>query len=239
MVRVRENFEVPRIVIDKLKKREFRPKQYTVTRLLGCPRRTYYKMCGIKEVIPEHKILTFARGRAHHSILEVFELKEVFTRVNSEVLRDGKPIPIIGDVDMIGQRITEIFTTTVSSDKIQIPSDALNVFNRKVQQLQAYCKFRSEYECDLLVFFLFGDYNRFTEVAGKKYYTGIRPLLRDFTFEFEINDLNEVWKLMNNNLAEIELARNTGIPPLTVGEKYECDDCGYEYLCFPEEEEKK
>ncbi|GAI26914.1 unnamed protein product, partial [marine sediment metagenome] len=181
----------------------------------------------------------FARGRAHHSILEVYPLKEISRKKDSEVLRDGKPIPIYGDIDMIGDRITEIFTTTLGSNKAQLPTDVIDVFKTKVKQLRAYCCFENELAGDLLIFFLFGDYTRFVEVAGKKYYVGIRPLLRCFTFNFEQSDLDEVWKLMNLNLAEIELAKQTGIPPLIIGEEWECNGCGFEYVCFEEEEKKE
>ena len=179
--------------------------------------------------------LIFARGRAHHGILEVYKLREISRKKDSEILRYGVPIPIYGDIDMIGVRITEIFTTTLSSKRVALPSDAIDVFKIKVRQLRGYCHFEGEYEGDLLIFFLFGDYTRFDVIAGKKVYRGLKPKLRCFTFDFNKADLLEVWELMNNNLAEIEHAKKTKIPPLMVGEEWECKNCGYSYICFGEE----
>jgi len=234
-MRVRENYEVPQMIIESLKRREFRPKDYTVSKLVSCPRKTYYPMTGHKKVLPEGTELIFARGRAYHGVLEVYKLKEVARKKDSEILREGVPIPIYADIDMIGDRITEIYTTTLSSNKVKLPSDAITVFPMKLKQLRAYCHFEGEFTGDLLVFFLFGDYSRFIEILGKKQYVGIRPQLRCFTFDFEESDLLEVWQSMNNNLAEIEHAKKTGIPPLIAGEEWECSNCGYSYTCLGEE----
>jgi hypothetical protein len=193
-------------------------------------------MAGRKEIVMDEQQLIFARGRAHHGVLESpFSLKEVPRKMDSEVYRGDYPIPIYGDIDFIGERITEIFTTTLSSNKVKLPSDAMDVFVIKLRQLRAYCYFEGELSGDILVFFLFGDYSRFDEIAGKKVYVGLRPKLRDFTFNFEKEDLLEVWQLMNQNIAEIEHAKKTGIPPLMVGEEWECNYCGYNYICFSEE----
>jgi hypothetical protein len=235
-MRVCENFEVPNQIIEMLKRREFRPRHYSVSKLICCPRKTFYAMTGVKEIVPDEQTLVFTRGRAHHGILEVYKLKEVERKKDSEILNEhGQPIPIYGDIDMIGDRITEIFTTTISSAKVKIPSDATEVFPMKIKQLRAYCHFEKELTGDLLVFFLFGDYQRFIEVAGQKQYVGLRPKLRCFTYDFEEGDLLEVWQLMNNNIAEIEQAKKTGIPPFLTGEKWECDNCGYSYICLGDE----
>jgi len=235
-MRVRENFEVPQTIIDNLKRREWRPRNYSVSKLICCPRKTFFHMTGVKEIILDETELIFARGRAHHGVLESpFTLREISRKKDSEILKDGKPIPIYGDIDYIAKRITEVYTTSLSSKKVGLPSDAIDVFPMKLKQLRAYCYFENEYEGDLLVFFLFGDYTRFEEILGKKYYVGIRPKLRDFTFDFEKEDLLEVWQEMNQNLAEIEHAKKTGIPPLTVGEEWECDNCGFNHVCFGEE----
>ena len=234
-MRVRENFEVPRFIIDELKKKQRPPRSYSVTKCICCPRKTYYKMIGKKEIIPDEQQLIFARGRAHHGVLEVYKLIEVSRKRDSEVLRDGKPIPIYGHIDMIGERITEIFTTTLSSNRVKLPSDAMDVFKTKLKQLRVYCHFEGEYTGDLLVFFLFGDYTRFIEVAGKKEYVGLRPKLRCFTFDFDKADLLEAWNLVNRNIAEIEHSKKTGIPPFIVGEEWECNNCGYNHICLGEE----
>lgn len=230
-MKVRENFEVPSKIIGKLKRQARRPKSYSVTRLVCCPRRTYYRMIGVKEVIFEERELIFTRGRAHHDILEVAPLREI-----ERVKRGFEGKPIYAHIDMIfSNKITEIFTTTLSSKKVEKPEDAIKVFPIKRKQLQAYCYFEDELEGDLLVFFLFGDYTRFVEVMGKKVYVGIRPKLRDFSFEFTREDIFKVWNEMNMNIAEIEQAKKDGIPPLSAGEEFECQNCGYSYKCLGEE----
>lgn len=229
-MKVRENPGVVEKVMKKLRGRQRRPRQYSVTKLICCPRKTYYRMIGKKEVITDATQLLFARGRAHHGVLEVLPLREI--RREKKAFNG---MPIRGDIDMIGQRITEIFTTSLSSKKVRLPSDVIKVFPMKLKQLRAYCYFEGESEGDLLVFFLFGDYSRVVEVFGKKQYVGIRPVLRDWTFEFTEAELLEVWDLMNNNLAEIEQAKKDGIPPLATGEEWECNNCGYNHLCFGDE----
>jgi hypothetical protein len=235
-MKVVENFEVPKRIIESLKKREHYSGQYSVTKLICCPRKTFYEMTGVKELVLDETELVFARGRAHHGVLEVYKLKEIHRRKDSEVLdKNGKPIPVYGVIDMIGENITEIYTTVISSSKVKLPSDAITVFPMKLKQLRAYCYFEGEFTGDLLVFFLFGDYSRFIDILGKKQYVGMRPQLRCFTFDFDESDLLEVWQSMNNNLAEIEHAKKTGIPPLITGEEWECDNCGYSYICLGEE----
>ena len=235
-MKVTENFEVSKQIIAALSRREFRPRNYSVSKLICCPRKTYFKMTGRKEVRLNEVELIFARGRAHHAVLEVYKLKEVPRVKDSKVVNEkGEPFPIYGDIDMIGDRITEIFTTTLGSNKVKIPEDAIKVFPLKEKQLRGYLYFEGEYAGDLLVFFLFGDYTRFDEIAGKKVYRGIRPLLRCFTFEYSQEDLLNVWDLMNNNLAEIEMAKQKGVPPLITGDESECSYCGYYYACYGEE----
>jgi hypothetical protein len=234
-MKVVENFEVPKKIIEALKKREHYSGQYSVTKLICCPRKTFYEMTGVKEFVTEEAELIFARGRAHHGVLEVYKLKEISRKRESEVLdKNGKPIPIYGVIDMIGENITEIYTTTISAKKIGVPGDAAKVFPMKLKQLQAYCYFENELKGDLLVFFLFGDYTRFTDIFGKKVYTGMKPQLRAFTFEFTEAELRQVWESINQNLAEIEYAKNNGIPPLSVGEEWECENCAYSYVCLEE-----
>jgi hypothetical protein len=236
-MKVRENFEVPQKIIEQLKRREFRPKSYTVSRLVVCPRKTLFKRTGVPEIVMDEQQLIFARGHGHHGVLEVAYLKEVECKAMSEV-KDmrGELIPITGDIDMIGDRITEIFTTTISSSKVQTPEDAEKTFPSKVKQLTAYCHFRHEDEGDLLVFFLFGDYTRFETVHGEKKYVGIRPKLRDFTYSFDEEDKQKIWKLMNTNIEDIEYATKTGqFTILGVGEKWECNNCGWNYKCYGDE----
>jgi hypothetical protein len=235
-MKVVENLEVPRDIIERLKLREFRPRNYSVSKLICCPRKTYFRMVGRKEVRLNEVELIFARGRAHHGVLEIYKLKEISRVKHSKVVNErGEPFPIYGDIDMVEDRITEIFTTTLGSNKVKVPEDAIKVFPLKEKQLRAYLYFEGEYTGDLLVFFLFGDYTRFEEVGGQKFYRGIKPLLRCFTFEYSKEDLLEIWDLMNNNIAEIEMAKKKGVPPLMIGDESECSYCGYYYACYGEE----
>jgi len=227
-----ENKEVPQRIIAKLRERERRSGVYSVTKLVCCPRKTYYKMTGVKELTSDETQLIFVRGRGHHGALEVFDTTEIELRKQS---KSGHTI--YGDIDMRDQRIIEIFTTTLSSNKVPEgdAEAAAKMFPLKYSQLQAYCYFSGELEGDLLVFFLFGDYSRFEEIFGRKVYVGIRPKLRDFTFNFEPADLYAVWEKMNTNLEEIEYAKKMKSPPLLSGEEWECKSCGFSYVCLGEE----
>jgi len=228
-----ENKEVPQRIIAKLRERERRSGVYSITKLVCCPRKTYYKFTGVKELTSDDTQLIFVRGRGHHGALEVFDSREIELDHKS---KDGKHM-IYADIDMRDQRIIEIFTTTLSSNKVPEgdAEAAAKMFPLKYSQLQAYCYFANELEGDLLVFFLFGDYSRFDEIFGRKVYVGIRPKLRDFTFNFEQSDLDKVWDKMNVNLEEIEYGRKIGQPPLMSGEEWECKSCGFSYICLGEE----
>jgi len=160
-------------------------KDYSVTRLTCCPRKTYCGFLGIPEVVPEGRELIFTRGRAHHEILEVFKPNEV------RVERDG----VRGDIDMIGNRVTEIFTTNISSKKVEKDEDVPKVFVMKVKQLQAYLHMAGEVEGDLLVFFLFGDYTRLKVLPnGKTRYVGVTPELKDWTLVYDDDELRRNWQ---------------------------------------------
>ena len=228
-----ENPEVPRRIIAKLRERERRSGSYSITKLICCPRKTYYKFSGVKELTSDDTQLIFVRGRGHHGALEVFDTREIEMKRQS---RDGKHT-IYADIDMRDQRIIEIFTTTLSSNKVpEGDADAAaKMFPLKYNQLQAYDYFAKELEGDLLVFFLFGDYSRFDEIFGRKVYVGIRPKLRDFTFNFEQSDLDKVWDKMNVNLEDIEYAKAIRQPPLSCGEEWECKSCGFSYVCLGDE----
>jgi len=172
-----------------------KPTTFSVTRLTCCPRKTYLRMLGIAEVVPEGRELVFTRGRAHHELLEVYRPNEV------RISKDG----IRGDIDMIGTRITEIYTTTISSKKVKCLEDVPKVFPLKVSQLMAYLYMMDELEGDLLVFFLFGDYTRLKTLPnGRVRYTGIIPELRDWTIEFERRELERNW---NELLAKRDVIR--------------------------------
>jgi len=229
-INIKENNNLRNEVMKTLTGERFPSSTFSVTKLTGCPRCTFYRMKGTFEFIPESRFLIFARGRGIH-----YELEKHFksSEVRKEV--DG----IRGDIDAVGDRVTEIYSTGMSSSKIKDLSDVYKVFETKVKQLMAYCYMTGGKEGDLLVFFMSGDYTRFTEVAGKTVYTGIQPQLKCWTLKFTDEELSENWKQMLNNKEDIELALKTGTPPLTVGKKWECAYCGFENICFAEEEKKE
>ena len=186
MVKVYRNITAENKIRELLTHKKRLPvKDYSVTKLTCCPRKTYCGMVGIPEVVPVGRELVFTRGRAHHEILEVFRPNEV------HVTKDGIP----GDIDMVGNRITEIFTTNISSKKVEKDEDVPKVFVMKVKQLEAYLYMSGEVEGDLLVFFLFGDYTRLRVLPnGKTRYTGVVPELKDWTMAFEESELKKNWE---------------------------------------------
>ena len=190
MVKVFRNITTEKRIRELLThRRKFRRGKYIVSRLTCCPRKTYCGMVGIPEVPPEGRELIFTRGRAHHDILEVFTPNEVV--VNKDEIR--------GDVDMIGDRVTEIFTTSLSSSKIKKEEDVPKVFVMKTKQLKSYLYMVGDFEGDLLVFFLFGDYTRLKVMpSGKTRYIGIRPELKDWTMVFDDNELYRNWQEILN-----------------------------------------
>jgi len=224
-MKIKENNKVRNDIIKVLSSKRFSSETFSVTGLVACPRKTYYRMKGTHEITSDARTLALIRGRGLHSELEKpFKFREIHKEV------DG----IRGDIDAIGDRVIEIYSTNLSSGKVK-DIDLSKQFKNKVKQLMAYCYMMSVKTGDLLIFFLSGDYNRFTEVFGKKTYTGIRPELKCWTLEFTDEELKENWKKILDNKADIELALKEDSPPLTVGEKWECNNCGYSYVCLGEE----
>ena len=227
-----ENKELVTEIIRRLSVKERRKGQYMVTRLVCCPRKTFYKFTGVPEIRTDEFELILARGKGHHGALEVFETREIELK---KVADCG--ITVYGDVDMKDDRFIEVFTTNVSSNKVPEgdAEAAAEVFPIKFRQLGTYCNMGEQKAGDLLIFFLMGNYSRFTEILGRKVYTGIKPNLRAFTYNFEEVQLSSFWRRVNINLEEIELGRKTGIPPACCGEKFECNYCGYAYTCLGQE----
>jgi len=222
---VKENNKVRDDIIKVLSSKRFSSETFSVTGLVACPRKTYYRMKGVYEIVPDTRILMLIRGRGLHSELEKpFKFREIHKEV------DG----VRGDIDAIGDRVMEIYSTNLSSGKVK-DVDVPKQFKNKVRQLMAYCYMTGVKTGDLLIFFMSGDYNRFTEIAGKKHYTGIQPELKCWTLEFTEDELKENWKQILGNKAEIELALKTGIPPLIAGEEFECNSCGFSHICLGEE----
>ena len=117
---------------------------WRVTKLVCCPRSAYYWRTGV-EWKPDDPVgleLTFARGRAHHSILEVYPDTEKSLEL------DG----ITGHYDMRGDRIVEILTTVVGLNRVKAPEHAANIFKLKVGQLKCYLHMEGETSGDLMIF---------------------------------------------------------------------------------------
>lgn len=232
-MKVSENTKVRDNVMKGLAGERFTPKTYSITRLVQCPRKTYYLMKGMRAVTTDSGNLSMARGRGiGREIQTTFEKTEV--RVEKDRIR--------GDIDAIDERIVEVYSTNMSLGKVQKDEAKVpEVFRKKVKQLMAYCYMTGVKTGDLLVYFMSGDYTRFTEALGIKVYTGVQPELKCWTLEFTNEELEENWKGILNNKEEIELALKSGRPPLIAGEKWECSYCAYSYICLGEEvnEEKK
>jgi CRISPR/Cas system-associated exonuclease Cas4 (RecB family) len=225
-MKVKENNEVRNKVVKALSGKRFSSKTYSVTGLLACPRRTYFIMSGAHEITSESQVFVFAKGRALHNEIEgTFKFRELHREVDN----------IRGDIDAVGDRVVEIYTTNISSGKVKGVDDVQKLFGRKVRQLMAYCYMTEEKVGDLVILFMSGDYKRITEANGKNVYVGIRPELKCWTLEFTNDELKENWKKLLDNKAEIELALKTGIPPLIVGEEWECNSCGFNHICLGDE----
>ena len=215
-MKIHENNEVADEVIRLLQiqggSHKFRG-NWRVTRLVCCPRSAYWWRKNTPWIPddPESLELTFARGRAHHNILEVYPDSE------KELELDG----ITGHYDMKKDRIVEIFTTTVGLNRIEKPEDAATVFSIKTNQLKCYLKMEGDTEGDLMIFYLFGDYSR-----------PVKPQLKVYTMEFEQDELDDNWNKILNRRDDIEWRAAYGEPPEEVGETYECINCGYRYKCI-------
>lgn len=226
---ITENYKLKSEVMRSLEGVRFSSKTFSITKLTCCPRKTCCAISEVKEVMVDKdaKTLFMARGRGLHT-----EMQKGFTKTEVVKYKDG----IRGDIDAIGERITEMYSTNISSSKIKKPEDVYEVFKMKVKQLMAYCHMSDVMEGDLLVFFMSGDYKRFTEdVLGNQVYTGITPEIRGWTLKFTNEELKKNWKKILENKEDIELALRTGKIPMTVGEEYECKNCGFSYICYGDE----
>jgi len=227
-MKVKVNTKVRDKVMKSLTGERFTSRTFSVTKLTCCPRKTFYSMSGVRAVISEASTLFMARGRGlHYELQKGFKDTEV--RKEMDVIR--------GDIDAVDERITEMYSTNMSLSKVVDETKVPSVFPAKIKQLMAYCFMSGVNTGDLLVFFMSGDYSRFTDIFGEKVYTGIQPEIRVWTLEFTEEELKENWKKILDNKAEIELALKTGNPPLVCGEEFECKNCGFNYTCLGEEEE--
>lgn len=213
-LRARENQEARAEVMELLRRqnRPFKPKQWHASKLVCCERSAYYWWAGAPWE-PEDRDalqLTFSRGKAHHQVLEVYPDKEI------KVERDG----VLGTVDMKGDRVTEVFTTTVGLNRVQLPEAVFSVFSIKTDQLKCYLSMVGDTVGDLMIFYLFGDYSR-----------PIRPELKVYTLDFDADQLELHWQYRLKRRQKIELLAQLGQPPVEMGEEYECSNCGYRHLC--------
>ncbi len=222
-MKVKENNKLRDKVMKTLTGERFTPKTFSITRLVCCPRKTYYSMTGVTPTTDDSGTLYMTRGRGIHR-----EIQQGFKIVEVKIELDG----IRGDVDAVDEHPIEIYSTNTSLSKVQDEAKVPEAFPSKVKQLKAYCKMLGVKEGDLLVYFMSGDYSRFTEVLGKKVYTGIKSELKCWTLEFTDEELEKMWKQILSNKADIEFALKTGDPPLTVGEEWECRTCSFNYVCL-------
>ena len=215
-MKIVENEKARRDVLDKLSRRGApHPRdEWHVSKLVCCPRSSYFWKIGAEwePPYPDALTLTFARGRAHHSVLEVYKVKKKVVKRSD----------IIGHIDTIGDRVTEIFTTMLSLGQVDSIEKVAEIFSIKVSQLKCYL-YMSEgivTEGDLMVFFLMGDYSR-----------PIRPELKVYTLSFEEEELEDHWKFILKKRDVINYLETIGVAPDLMGESYECINCGYISFC--------
>lgn len=209
-----ENKEVAKEIIEMLKNSSTPRSRsnWSVSMLVCCPRRAYWWKKGEvwKPDDPDTLQLLFARGRAHHGILEVYPDKE------KTLFKDG----VSGHYDMRGERIFEIYTTMLSSAGIEDALVAAGKFKIKLDQLECYLYMDGTTEGDLMIFFLMGDYSR-----------PVKPQLKVFTYSFDPLELKVHWKDKLDRIEYIEERVRIAEPPEEMGESYECINCGYRYCC--------
>jgi len=204
-VDIRENLIARRKLLEALKERFLKPRGgWHVTDLLVCPRKTYFRRIGEYEFMQDEAVLLFTAGRAHHDILEYLPLREF------RVEKDG----IEGHIDMIGDRVTEIFTTR--TPKTKNPED----FKMKIMQLEAYLAMVHETEGDLMVFYLMGAWGK-----------DILPDVKIFTVSFEEDEIKEHWSNLVRRKKMLEECIKKRKPPEETGFPWECKNCGFKYKC--------
>ena len=197
------NTEMERKILNALRRKlESDRKGWHVTDLTCCPRKTYFRKKGIKGETSNGRILALTAGRAHHELIEISPIREV------PVEKDG----IKGTVDMVEERICEIYTTRRRSEDPR-------AFKMKLKQLMAYCYMLGRNEGDLIIFHLIG-------VTGST-----EPKLRVYTFTFTDEELEKNWKELKRRKEIIELALMNGKPPDEKGEPWECRNCPYLKIC--------
>jgi len=211
VVQISENFELEKLVIDKLRKKVGpRSVAKSVTKYVCCPRKTFFRMVDMPGLISNGTTLTFSRGRAHHDLLEVFDPREV------DVKKDGIP----GHIDMVYEHPIEIYTTVVSANAVEKVEDVPTIFPLKYKQLCGYVYMVNDNTGHLMPFHLMGDYTR-----------PIRPQLKVWTLEYTLYEMERNWNEILEKRDYIEQCKAEGKIPEWVGEEFECLNCEFNPVC--------
>lgn len=204
MLEIKENLAARRKLLEALKSRFFRRRPgWHVSELICCPRRTYFRRIGDTELFQDGSVLFFTAGKAHHNILEYLPLKEIPKERDS----------VHGTIDMIGDRITEIFTTRLSSKR---KPEELTI---KIKQLKSYLYMGEELEGDLMVLYLMGDY------------VDRAPDIKVYTARFLQEELESHWAGLIERRVILEGCIRDKRMPEEIGEIWECKRCGYMHRC--------
>lgn len=213
---VREDTDLKdRILNSLISERRRTTDKLHVTNAICCVGKPIYERYGVKKQIDERAILSMAQGRGDHSIIEEF-----FPVKEKLVILDG----FVGTIDAVGDRITEIFTTSLSSNNsIETMMKKSAYFYLKIRQMKAYCKMSNVEEINLVVLFRFGNYD----------YKNRGPKLNCYLIHFFKSEIEENWTLMNKKKDIIHEWQNKNsidqIPFDPI--KGECLYCSFSHMC--------
>jgi len=196
-----ENSEFASEILEHYK---FQPRKFykRITRLISCPRRTVHEVFGTPALIDESTITRLLVGVAGHEVLEVLGVTE------KEVTLEG----YYGHIDMIAEKIVEIKITWIGTKR--------KYMTHWIKQLMAYCHMEKTNEGILLILHIMGDYTR-----------PIKPILKAYTFKFTQQELEDNWKLIQENERIITEAIKEKKMPWQAGEEWECKMCQYAHKC--------
>jgi CRISPR/Cas system-associated exonuclease Cas4 (RecB family) len=192
---IEENHILKEKLLEKLKGSEGVPKTFHVTELVGCLRKPFFLRKGIPQEKSEKSVLAKKLGSAIHELLP-FAIKEVV------VEKDG----VVGHIDAIWDRITELKTTSRRVSVKQILQDT-----NYLKQIKAYCYMRGEKEADLVIF----------RVSTKT--------LECYTLKFSDEELEENWRQILENKKHLEYCLENDVLPKKGGGI--CEGCEYEQYC--------
>jgi CRISPR/Cas system-associated exonuclease Cas4 (RecB family) len=210
-----ENITLKQKILDGLVRERKTGSKMHVTELVCCVRKTILNRRGVKELLTEGSILSMSEGRGSHAVIE-----EVFKASEERVELDD----VVGTIDAVGERITEIYTTSYSSkNTLQELIEKSTYFKLKMKQIMAYCKMKGVKEADLVILFRFGDYRE------------RKPKLACYTLLFSEEELERNWNTMVEKRKKIlewegkEIEDVNQLPADPV--EGECEECGYHYIC--------